>query len=140
MRYPFSKKRPPRNVKGAHLLAAPQHRPKQPMCQAETAYGRSTSQHRPKQLMCQAETAYGRSTARPRQSLCRCGAASLGLSPDGTGSSNYYAVCSDRLLRSSAHLVSLSRLLLSSADRGRSSGLPSLQRSFASGTSCFYSC
>ena len=133
-----------KTVKGVHLLAAPLAlhrgtgrsslcaRPKQPTGGRHRSTGRSS--------LCATETAYGRSTARPRQSLCRCGAGSLGLSPDGTGSNNYYAVCSDRLLRSSAHLVSLSRLPLSSADRGRSSGLPSLQHSFASGTSCFYSC
>ena len=74
MRYPFWKKRPQRNVKGVHLLAAPQHRPKQPMCQAETAYGRSTSQHRPKQPMCQAETAYTEGRRRDRDRIYATGA------------------------------------------------------------------
>ena len=48
--------------------------------------GRPASQRRPKQPMCQAETAYGRPTARPQQSLCHLDVASLGLSPDGTES------------------------------------------------------
>ena len=46
---------------------------------------------RPKQPVCQAETAYGGWTARPQQPLCHWGAANFGLSPGGTGSSNDYA-------------------------------------------------
>ena len=146
MRYPVWKKRPQRNVKGVHLLAAPVAlhrstgrsslcaRPKQPTGGRHRSTGRSS--------LCATETAYGRSTARPRQSLCRCGAGSLGLSPDGTGSNNYYAVCSDRLPTSSAYLVCPSRPLIADAHLvcpAYSTVLPQEHHVFILADSPFYS-